>query len=98
MSEFYIRNKHQAFLGNSPVWWAKEGKGYTAYIQGAERFSEQEAKDLVSSEPSKYESFKCSEIDKRLHLVFDWQDIKRIGTDDPCGWSFGYAPQSKGNE
>ncbi len=29
MSEYYIRNKNQGYLGNAPFWWALAG-GYTA--------------------------------------------------------------------
>lgn len=35
--------------------------------------------------------FKCADVDKRLHLVFDIQDKSRLGTDAPCGWPAGYA-------
>lgn len=90
MDQYYVWRKSD-YLGNSPMWWAKEGKGYTAYILGAERFSEEEAKKLEKDSPEKYRAFKCSEIDCRLHLVFDAQDIPRLGTDEPCGWSSGYA-------
>lgn len=89
--EYYIRNKDAGFLGNAPVWYAKNGNGYTAYILGAERFSEQEAMKIVSDDTDKYEAFKCSDVDARLHLVFDMQDKRRLGTDEKCPWKFGYA-------
>lgn len=91
MEEYYVQNKDAIFLGNSPLWYGKGGRGYTAYIQGAERFSKEDAEQMVKHDPDKWEMFKCSDVDKRLHLVFDIQDKKNLGTDNPCGWSSGYA-------
>lgn len=88
---FYLQNKDAGYLGNAPIWWAKGGKGYTAYIKGAERFTMEKAKDLVNSNPSKFAMYSCAEIESRLHFVFDMQDFKCIGTNEPCGWDFGYA-------
>ncbi len=89
--EFYIRRKPSGFLGNAPIFWAKDGKVYTAYIQGAERFRESEAIMLVADNPEKWAAYNCAEVDKRLHLVFDNQDIDNLNTENPCGWSGGYA-------
>ena len=94
--EFYIQRKPRAFFGNSPVWWAKGGNGYTAYILGAERFPEKRASKMVADNPEKWAAFECSEIDRRLHLIFDFQDVKNLGTNNPCGWAGGYA-QSQGS-
>ena len=91
MTEYYLQNKHTAYLGNAPVWYGKNGNGYTAYILGAHRFTEKEALEYVAGDPSKWEMFKCDDVDKRLHLVFDIQDKRNLGTDAPCGWSSGYA-------
>lgn len=89
--EYYLQNKHAGYLGNAPTWWAKDGKGYTAYILGAHRFSKEEAEKYVNHSPEKFAMFKCADVDARLHLVFDEQDFSRLGTDEPCGWSSGYA-------
>lgn len=95
---YYLRNKNQRFLGNSPVWYGKDGKGYTAYILGAHIFTKEQAEEMVSDDSHKWEMYKCSDVNKRLHLVFDEQDKGRLGTDKPCGWDSGYAntrPMSK---
>ena len=92
MSElYYIQNKHAGYLGNSPTWYGKKGGGYTAYILGAERFTKEEADKMVKDDPEKWRAFKCDDVDARLHLVYDMQDNGRLGTDEPCGWSGGYA-------
>lgn len=96
LEEYYIQRKG-SFVGNSPLWWSKGGNGYTAYIQGAERFSPEDADRLIN-ENHNYVKFKCSEVDSRLHLVYDIQDNKKLGTDNPCSWPFGYAKAIKGDE
>ena len=90
--EYYVQRKPSGYLGNSPVWWAKDGKGYTAYILGAERFDKERAEKLVKENPDKWAMYRCDHVDERLHLVFDIQDKERLGTADPCGWESGYAP------
>jgi len=83
--EYYLRNKDAGYLGNSFVWWAIGGAGYTAYINGAERFTEAEALAMVAQDRNKWEMYDCAEIDKRLHLVFDSQDVRRLGSDEITG-------------
>jgi|GEM_PF-1951651 len=97
MSEqYYIRNKHARLLGNSPFWWSVKGRGYTAYIQNAERFDEDRARRLVEEDPDKWQMYKCSEVDRRLQLVFDDQDERRLplvpeGPGNPWGELCRYA-------
>lgn len=93
MCEYYIRNKHTGFLGNSPFWYGKNHNGYTAYILGAMRFSKEDAEEMVKESPDKWEMYNCDHVDERLHLVFDNQDQERLGTNEPCGW-FKYADLS----
>lgn len=88
---YYVRNKNAGYLGNAPTFWAKGGQGYTAYILGAERFTKEDAEKLVKQDPDKWEMYNCAHVDERLHLVFDDQDKRNLGTDEPCGWSSGYA-------
>lgn len=77
-SEYYVRNKQSAFLGNAPVWWSKRGHGYSAYLEKAERFTLQSAQNIVNSDPEKYEMWPCHLIDAETHTVFDWQAIGRV--------------------
>lgn len=96
MTKYYIRNKEAGYLGNSWMWYGKNGQGYTAYILGAHRFDEAEAVKMVEHDPEKWAMYKCDEIEARLHLIFDSQDAKNLGTDAPCGWSnTTYAPMPK---
>lgn len=89
--EYYLQNKNAGYLGNAPVWWARGGNGYTAYILGAERFTKEKAESFLKEDGLKWAMHKCDDVDARLHLVFDAQDFKNLGTDAPCGWASGYA-------
>ncbi len=88
---YYIRNKDAGYLGNSFIWWGKDSQGYTAYINGAGRYTKEESEKICKGNPEKNIMYKCSDIDARLHLVFDSQDLRNLGTNEPCGWRFGYA-------
>lgn len=89
---YYIRNKNAGYLGNAWIWWGRNSQGYTAYLNGAGRYTKQEADEICQNNPEKNIAYKCSEIDERLHLVFDSQDAKRIGdSDKSSGWNFPYA-------
>lgn len=92
--EMYYVHRKGTFTGNAPAWWAKDGKGYTSYILGAERFTKEEAEKLFNGDPNKWAIYKCSEVDARLHLVYDIQDDKNLGTDNPSGWLSPYAKNS----
>ena len=76
---YYLQNKHRGYLGNAPVWWAKGGQGYTAYLERAERMTKEDA-DLIlkDSERGKFAAYECDLIDRRAHLVFDSQEFLRI--------------------
>lgn len=82
--EYYVRAKQAGYWGNSFMWYAKNGEGYTAYINAAERFSKKDADKIVKTDPERYEVYACAEIDKRLHYIFDASDVENLGTDKPC--------------
>ncbi len=75
---YYVRNKDANFLGNAPVWWCKNGHGYSAYLENAERFIQADAEKLVRQQPDKFEMWPCHLIDAETHTVFDWQAINRV--------------------
>ena len=82
MTEYYIQRHQSGFLGNAPIWWAVGGNGYTAYVEGAERFSKQSAEEIcevpVGKKGEKYKAWPCDFIDSRLHKVFDMQDFRQL--------------------
>lgn len=93
MTKYYLRNLESGFLGNSPCWVAKDRHGYCFYIQNAHRYSEAEANAEIASVPGKYQKYNCDQVNRRLHLVFDSQDFKRLDEDptgQPNAWGEGH--------
>lgn len=80
---YYLQRKHSGYWGNSPVWWAKGGKGYTAYIQNAEKFTSEKAHKFITEDSGKWAIYPCEQIERRLHAVFDMQDFQRLEEDLP---------------
>lgn len=71
--EYYIQRVPSGYLGNAPIWWCKDGRGYSAYLENAERFSHEEAMKLQDSSYGKYKAWPCDFIDSRSFTVFDMQ-------------------------
>lgn len=84
---YYLQRVPSGFLGNAIIFWRIGDSGYTAYLEGAREFSEEEALAMEKHNPEKWKAWPCDEIKKRVHLVFDIQDAGRIGEtpiyDDP---------------
>jgi len=78
MTQYYIQRYASGFLGNSPIWWAKKGNGYSAYLENAERFSKEDADKILIAAPEKYAMYPCDFIDAHTHKVFDMQDFRLI--------------------
>jgi len=82
MKQFYIQRHLSGFLGNAPIWWRKEGLGYSAYIEQAERFTEERALSIsgapAGKKGDKYTAWPCDFIDERIRKVFDEQDFDQL--------------------
>ena len=68
-----MQNKERGYIGNSPVFWA-EPSGYTAYIDDAKRFTEEEADNLLSEDRHKWRKFSEVGVKKYAKQVIDMQD------------------------
>lgn len=59
------------------MWWCKGGKGYSAYLENAERFSKEEAEKIcgvpIGEKGEKYKAWPCDFIESRTFTVFDMQ-------------------------
>jgi len=89
--EYYIRNKERTPLGNAPMWWKIGGHGYSPYLEDAQRFYVVQAIELVNRAPDKFAMHRCNEVDRRLHAVFDCQELDMLANDpkdDP--WDIRY--------
>lgn len=78
MSQYYIQRHASGYLGNSPIWWCKDGKGHSAYLETAERSTKEAAEKLANEAPEKYRMYPCDFIDERTHTVFDMQTFREL--------------------
>lgn len=61
--QYYIQNKDAGYLGNAIIFWAKESRGYTANINNAEIFSEEEARKICNANPEKNKAWDVDYIE-----------------------------------
>lgn len=76
--EYYIQNKDAGFLGNSIYFWAKNRNGYTADLNNAHIFSEEEAKKICTENPIKNKAWAVDYINnnKGIQRVVDCQYLE----------------------
>lgn len=64
MNKYYIQNTNAGYLGNAPIFWAKERRGYTADLNNSEQFSEEEARKICIGNPEKNKAWPVDYIDR----------------------------------
>lgn len=76
-TEYYIQRHESGFLGNAPIWWCNGGKGYSAYLENAERFTKERAEQIldcpIDKKGEKFRAWPCDFIDARTFTVYDMQ-------------------------
>lgn len=75
---FYLRNKERGYLGNAPLWWVKDGQGYSDNLSRAQQFTDAESAKMVADNPDKWERWPCALIDRYAYRTFDSQDFGKI--------------------
>lgn len=75
---YYLRNKERGYLGNSPMWWAQGGVGYTDNLDKAEKFVPERAKEFVRENPDKWEAWACEQVDLVAYRTMDSQDFSMV--------------------
>ena len=78
---YYIQNLNAGFLGNSPVFWSKNG-GYSQWLDEAQTFTEAEANTVVrtTSGTHRWKLWPVDEIDSIAKRTVDIQDMRKL----PC--------------
>ncbi len=74
---YYIQDT-RSYTGNSVMWWAFEGAGYTSDLDKAWRVSKEEADRIVRNRPGVDKAWPCHEIDARATRHFDMQRFREI--------------------
>lgn len=79
---YYIQN---GWVGNAILWWGKDSKGYTTYIQQAGKYTKEQAKEIIKRPEDK--AWECSHVDNCIEArktIIDGQYLNRryrlIGT------------------
>lgn len=72
---YYIQNTNAGYLGNAIIFWAKDRRGYTANLDNAHKFTEEEAKQICTGNPEKNKAWTVDYIDnnKGIQRVTDAQ-------------------------
>lgn len=76
--KYYVQNKERGYLGNSPLWWAQGGHGYTDDLSRAEQFTDEASAQMVKENPDKWARWPSVLIDQYAHRVFDSQNFHEI--------------------
>lgn len=73
--KYYIQNRNAGFLGNAIMFWRKGCNGYTANLDDAEIFTEEEAKKICKGNPTKNRAWSKEYIDnnKGIQRIVDCQ-------------------------
>lgn len=78
MQMFYLQNETAGYCGNSPLWWAKGGNGYTPRLDDAEMFTPSEATKIIRSTSGshRWKRWPVKLIDRLAHREVDIQDVR----------------------
>jgi hypothetical protein len=79
---YYIQNRSKGFLGNSIIWWGKNSRGYTADLNEAGKYTEEEAKKICTGHLVENVAYPCEYIDSnegvQRHVDMQYIDINQI--------------------
>jgi len=77
--KYYIQNKDRGYIGNAIIFWAKDSCGYTANLDDAEQFEEEEAKNICLGNPEKNIAWSVDYIEKSkaVRKVVDMQYLEQ---------------------
>jgi hypothetical protein len=70
MKKYYLRN--DGYQGNALIWWRPGSCGYTADLNQAGKYSEEQAKIMMRGSGGKVNAYLCEDIDgmkNGLHLI-----------------------------
>jgi hypothetical protein len=82
MDEYLLQNCSGGYVGNSPVFWHKDGSGYTHWIDDAKRWTKDEAeKQILSTRGSHtWQMWSVDEIEAVAKRTVDIQDLRKLAT------------------
>lgn len=75
-SELYFLQDKRSYVGNCPMWWAKDGKGYTTRIDMAHRYTKEQAFAQHRSRETDI-PWPCSVVEPLQRPTIDMQDLHK---------------------
>ncbi len=70
---FYIQDT-RTYVGNSVMWWAPNGQGYTTHVARAGRYTQAEIVGLRESDVA----WPCAQVDAIWSQHVDMQDLRKL--------------------
>lgn len=80
MDEYLLQNCSGGYVGNSPVFWCKDGSGYTQWIDEAKRWTKEEAEKQIWSTRGSHtwKMWSVAEIEAVAKRTVDIQDLQTL--------------------
>lgn len=85
---FYLQNESAGYCGNSPMWWAKGGNGYTPRLDQAQQFDGPAADAIIRGCQGSHRMVKwpVAEVEAATYRAVDIQVLRKEGTLTVCGF------------
>lgn len=78
MTDLYYLQDSRTYVGNCPMWWALDNKGYTTRLDRAQKYTLDDAMRQHRVRPSDV-PWPCNRIDAILRPTVDIQDMGDVG-------------------
>jgi hypothetical protein len=89
---YFLQNLKAGYLGNSPMFWAKGGNGYTQWIDNAEQMTADRADEIYKSDPWKWRKWPVDQVEAVAQRTVDMQRLgKRPATEADADLAPGSA-------
>lgn len=77
---YYLQNLQAGYVGNSPLFWAKGGNGYTCWLDDCEVFTSEAADKMVRDDSRKWRAWPVDGIESLARRTVDMEELRRIST------------------
>ena len=79
---YFLQNRNAGYLGNSPVFWHRDGSGYTQWIDEAKMWTKDEAEQQIRSTHGSHDwaMWSVDEIIAAAKRTVDIQDLRKGGS------------------
>lgn len=75
---YYLQNVSAGYVGNNPLWWAESGKGYTSYIDNAQKFTQADAFKMLNEDAKKWKAWPVDVVNQATYRTVESQQLNRM--------------------